>query len=76
MARKERVMDDSTIMAQAATQTGMEVAMLKKSMDFSASMNSALINGSLDKAAEMQATMSRNAGLAAEGIGANLNITV
>lgn len=65
-------MEDSAIAAQGA----MEVAMMKKSMDFEASMTASLINGSFEKAAELQANMSRNAGLAAQGIGANLNITV
>ena len=65
-------MDDGTISAQMA----MDVAMTKKSLEFAASINASLINGSFEKAAELQANMSRNAGLAAQGIGANLNITV
>ena len=65
-------MEDGAI----TTQMAVDVAVTKKSLDFAVSMNAELINGSFEKAAELQANMSRNAGLAAEGIGANLNIAV
>lgn len=58
------------------TQMAMSVAVTKEAMDFQASMTSAIINGSFDKAAEVQAAMSRNAGLAAQGIGGKINIAV
>lgn len=61
---------------QMATQMAMSVAVTKEAMDFNASMTAAIITGSFDKAAEMQANLSRSAGLAAEGIGSKLNITV
>lgn len=52
----------------------MDLAITKKALDFEASMSSALINGSFEKAAELQASMNRSAGLAAEGIGTKLDI--
>lgn len=58
------------------TQMAMSVAITKKSLDFQASMSSAIINGSFEKAAEVQANLARDAGLAAEGIGGKINITV
>lgn len=58
---------------QVTTQMAMSVAMTKKSLDFEASMSSALINGSFEKQAEMAA---RSAGLAAEGIGTKIDIAV
>ncbi len=57
-------------------QMAMSVAITKKALDFDASMSAAIINGSFEKAAELQTSLSRDAGLAAQGIGANLNITV
>lgn len=62
---------NSMAMSQAQTQANMSVSMAKQSMDFEASMVSKLIDGGA------QATESiRNAGLAAQGIGGKLNITV
>lgn len=63
-------MDDS--MGQMA----ISMAMTKKALDFDASMSAALISGSFEKAAELQASMARDAGLAAEGIGSRINLTV
>lgn len=51
-------------------------AITKEAMDFQVSMSAAVINGSFEKAAELQANLARSAGLAAQGIGANINITV
>lgn len=65
-------MEDGAI----STQMAMDVAMTKKTLDFEASMHAELLNGSFEKAAELQANLSRNAGLAAQGIGVNLSITV
>ncbi len=59
-----------------ATQAAMSVAISKEAMDFQASMSANLINGSLEKGAEMQNQLARSAGLAAQGIGAKLDITV
>lgn len=56
-----------------STQMQMSIAMTKKSLDFEASMTASLINGTIQKGADMDA---RLAGLAAEGIGSKLNITV
>lgn len=67
-AKKEKVMED--------TQMAMSVAVTKESLDFQATMSSAIINGSFEKAAELQANLARSAGLAAEGIGGNVNIAV
>lgn len=61
---------------QMDLQMAVDVAMTKKSLDFEASMSAALINGSFEKAAELQANMARNAGLAAAGIGVNVNLSV
>lgn len=63
--RPEDVMDD--------VQMGMSVAVTKEAMDFQASMSASLINGSLQKGAEMQ-QMLRGQGLAAEGIGNKLDV--
>lgn len=65
---KEEVMED--------VQAAFGVAITKQALDFEASMSAALISGSFEKSAELQASMARSAGLAAEGIGANLNIEV
>lgn len=58
------------------TQVAMSMAITKEALNFDASMTAALINGTIQKGAEMQAALSRDAGLAAEGIGKNLNIVV
>lgn len=58
------------------TQMALSTAITRKTLDFQASMSSALINGSFEKAAELQANFSRSAGLAAEGIGINLDAVV
>lgn len=63
---------DDTQMVQAA----FNVAITKEALDFQASMSAALINGSFEKAAELQASMARSAGLAAQGIGVNLDAVV
>lgn len=57
-------MEDMMVQAQFS------VAVTKEALDFNASMSAALISGTFDKTAEMQA---RCAGLAAEGIGVNLD---
>ena len=57
-------------------QAGMSVAVTREALDFQASMSAAVINGSINKSQEMQQVMTRSAGLAAEGVGAKLNITV
>ena len=63
-----------------STQMAMSVAVTREAMDFQANMTAAVINGSLSgslsKGAEMQQSLARVAGLAAEGIGTNLNIQV
>ena len=56
-------------------QAGMSVAITKEAMDFEASMTASLINGTIQKGAEMDAAL-RDAGLAAQGIGQNLDIVV
>lgn len=61
---------------QATAQMAMDLAISRKALEFDASMNAALITGSFEKAAELQASMNRNAGLAAQGIGVNLNLTI
>lgn len=58
------------------TQMAMSVAITRETLDFDASMAAALIGGTFEKSAEMQAALARDAGLAAEGIGRNLNIKV
>lgn len=58
------------------TQMAMSVAITKEALDFEATMSATLINVSLQKGAEMRASLARDAGLAAEGLGQNLNITV
>lgn len=57
-------------------QAAMSVAVTKEALDFEASMSASLINGTIQKSAEMQASMSRIAGMAAEGLGTKLNIVV
>lgn len=54
-------------------QMGMSVAVTKEAMDFQASMSASLINGSIEKGAEMQ-QMLRGQALAAEGIGGKLDV--
>lgn len=56
------------------TQMMMDVAITREALDFQASMSSAIINGSFEKAAELQANLARSAGLAAEGIGTKLDV--
>lgn len=63
-------MDDMQVMQMA-----MNVAVTRETLDFQASMSAALINGSFEKSAELQANFARSAGLAAEGIGVNLDVT-
>lgn len=58
------------------TQVAMSMAITKEALNFDASMAAALINGTIQKGAEMQAALARDAGLAAEGIGKNLNVVV
>lgn len=57
-------------------QAAFDIAMTKKALNFEADMAASLITGSIQKGAEMQAMMSRDAGLAAEGIGTRVNIAV
>lgn len=57
-------------------QAAMSVAITKEALDFEAAMSASLINVTFQKSAEMQANLARDAGLAAEGIGKNLNIAV
>ncbi len=57
-------------------QAAMSVAITKEALNFEANMSSTLINVTLQKGEEMRAALARDAGLAAEGIGKNLNITV
>ena len=45
----------------------------KSALNFQASMSAALINGTIDKGAEMEQNM-RSQGLAAEGIGCKLDV--
>lgn len=52
-------------------QVGMSVAITKEALDFQAAMSANIINVSLQKSAEVRA-----AGLAAEGLGQNIDITV
>lgn len=58
------------------TQMQMSVAVSREALDFQATMSSAIINGSFEKAAELQANLARSAGLAAEGIGTKLDAVV
>ena len=62
-AAKEHAMDD--------VQMGMSVS--KSALNFQASMSAALINGTIDKGAEMEQNM-RSQGLAAEGIGSKVDV--
>ena len=57
-------------------QMGMSVAISREALDFQASMSAAVINGSINKGQEMQMRMSKDAGLAAQGIGGTFNIEV
>ena len=57
-------------------QAAMSVAATREALNFDASMTAALISGSIQKGAETQAALARDAGLAAEGIGKNLNMVV
>ena len=64
-AAKEHAMDD--------VQMGMSVSVSKSALNFQANMSAALINGTIDKGAEMEQNM-RSQGLAAEGIGCKLDV--
>lgn len=52
-------------------QAAMSVAITKEALDFQAAMSANIINVSLDKSADLRA-----AGLAAQGIGQNIDISV
>ena len=54
-------------------QRGMSVQVTKSALNFQANMSAALINGTIDKGAEMEQNM-RSQGLAAEGIGCKLDV--
>lgn len=54
-------------------QMGMSVSVTKSALNFQANMSAALINGTIDKGAEMAQNM-RSQGLAAEGIGGQLDV--
>ena len=54
-------------------QMGMSVSISREALDFQASMSAALINGTIDKGAEMEQNM-RSQGLAAEGFGGKLDV--
>ena len=54
-------------------QMGMSVTISREALNFQASMSAALINGTIDKGAEMEQNM-RSQGLAAEGIGGKLDV--
>ena len=54
-------------------QMGMSVSVTKNALNFQASMAATLINGTIDKGAEMEQNM-RSQGLAAEGIGGKLDV--
>lgn len=55
-------------------QTGMSVSVTKSALNFQAKMASAVINGTIDKGAEMEQNMARSQGLAAQGIGGKLDV--
>ena len=54
-------------------QMGMSVSVTKNALNFQASMAATLIDGTIDKGAEMEQNM-RSQGLAAEGIGSKLDV--
>ena len=54
-------------------QMGMSVSVTKSALNFQANMSAALINGTIDKGAEMEQDM-RSQGLAAQGIGGKLDV--
>ena len=54
-------------------QMGMSVSVVKSALNFQANMSAALINGTIDKGAEMEQDM-RSQGLAAQGIGGKLDV--
>ena len=54
-------------------QMGMSVSVTKNALNFQASMAATLINGTIDKGAEMEQNM-RSQGLAAQGIGSKLDV--
>lgn len=53
------------------TQMAVSVAITRQMMDFQVAMGASLINGSLEKSEEMRA-----AGLAAQGVGQQIDIVV
>ena len=54
-------------------QMGMSVSVTKSALNFQANMSAALINGTIDKGAEMEQDM-RSQGLAAQGIGGKVDV--
>ena len=66
---------DNFIETTDMTQMAFNVAITKEALDFQANMSAAIINSSIQQSSEMMQTL-RAAGMAAEGIGANLNIAV
>ena len=54
-------------------QMGISVSVTKSALNFQANMSAALINGTIDKGAEMEQNM-RSQGLAAQGIGGKLDV--
>ena len=54
-------------------QMGISVSVTKSALNFQANMSAALINGTIDKGAEMEQNM-RSQGLAAEGSGCKLDV--
>lgn len=56
------------------TQMGMSVALTSQALNFQANMASAVINGSIGKGQEQEQQTARAAGMAAEGVGARLNV--
>ena len=54
-------------------QMGMSVSVTKSALNFQANMSAALISGTIDKGAEMEQNL-RSQGLAAEGIGGQLEV--
>lgn len=58
------------------TQIAMSMAITKETLDFQAGMSAALINGTIEKGAELADSLARSSGLQAEGIGINLDIAI
>lgn len=55
-------------------QMGMSVAVTRQALNFQANMAAAVINGSLGKGQEQEEQAARAAGMAAEGVGARVNV--